>query len=82
VLNDVACRPCATGIDGRLADINVLDDSIFVDYECGAIGETFGVIQYAIILGNVSHEIAEKGKFDPDLLCEGFVGGRTVNAYT
>src|SRR5205814_8472735 len=60
--------------------IDVLDDSILVDHERGAIAEHLGFVKDAIVLHDRSFEIAEQRERHGDVLCESFVGGNAVNA--
>ena len=81
VLQHIASGARAARINGVL-DVDVLNDSLPVNHKSGAIRDTFFLVIYPVILGNVSLEIAQEWKLDSDLFGESFVGGRTVYAHS
>jgi hypothetical protein len=80
VVEHTARLGCAARVNGSFAHVDVLDDALFIDYKGRAVSEPFLLIQNPVVLGDGSHEVAQKRKLDPNLLSEDFVRGRTVNA--
>jgi hypothetical protein len=70
------------GIDRYVSFVDVLNDPVLIDYECGAISETLRFVENAVILHHCSFEIAEEGKSDADVLREAFVSWNAVHAHT
>jgi hypothetical protein len=49
------------GIDRYVSFVDVLNDPVLIDYECGLISETLRFVENAVILHHCSFEIAEEG---------------------
>ena len=80
VLQHATRRARAGWIDRCFVHVDVLDDTLFVDHEGGAIRESLLFVENPITLGDGALEVAEEWKFHSDLIGEHFVGGGTVNA--
>ncbi len=77
---DVASVCGAAWIDGFVAFLDVLNDSVFVDYERRAITIASIFVEDAVLVHDRSFEIAEQRKGDPNLFCELAIGINAVNA--
>ena len=77
---DIAGILGAGWIDGFVAFLDVLNDSVFVDYERRAITIASIFVEDAVLVHDRSFEIAEQRKGDPNLFCELAIGINAVNA--
>jgi len=80
VRKNVARIFSAGWIDRDVALVDVLNDSIFIDHERGAIAEALLFIEDAVIFHHGAFEIAEQWKGDAVLGPEFFIGGNAVDA--
>ena len=75
-----ADRERVIGIDGRVAFFDVLDDAVLVDDDVGALSPLIGLglnvvaLEDAVFLEHLLVHVAQKRKFDVDLLGESGVG--------
>ena len=76
---DVARVGSAGWIDGHVAFVDVADDAVLVDHECGAIAEALRLVEDSIGLHYCALEIAEQRKGDLNLFGKLAVGGNAVN---
>ena len=70
----------AIRIDCALALFHVLDDSVLIYYERGAISELLIFVQDAVILGDLAAHVAQERVAEPELLREFAVRGWTIDA--
>ena len=80
MLQQVTCGPSATGVNGVLIHVDVLDDSFFVNHEGGSVGNRELGIQNAVVRCDLAGEIAQQRKVNADLLGKGLVSRRTIDA--
>jgi len=72
------------GINGAVAFLNKLDDTLLVDDDVGAQGPLIGFILHVVALEDavgfehLAVHVAEEREANADLLGEGGVGGRTI----
>ena len=69
----------AARVNGRLADLDMLDHAVFVDHECGAVRKALLFVQNAVVLGYRPLEVAEKREVKIFLLRKRGVGRRTIH---
>ena len=74
----VACFGSGGGIDRYIPFVDVLNDSVLVDYKGSTIPKALRLIENAVVPHHSSFEIAQQGKRDADVLREAFVGGNTI----
>ena len=67
-------------IDRHAAFIDVLNDSLLVDDECGSIAEALFFIKDSIILHHSSLEITEQWKRYANVLCKTTIGRNAIDA--
>src|SRR5215471_8070725 len=77
---NVARVLCGGRIDGDVAFIDVLNDSVLVDHKGRTISVAAILVVNAVILHHGSFEIAEQRKRDAVLFAELFVGGNAIYA--
>ncbi|MGD0697496.1 MAG: hypothetical protein ABSB82_21965 [Terriglobia bacterium] len=78
VLHQIARGAGTARINRLVAFLDVLNNSVFVDHERGAIGKPLFVIQDAIVFGDCSLKVTQQGECQAILLGENFVGRWTV----
>ena len=74
----VACFGSGGGIDRYVPFIDVLNDTVLIDYKRSTIPKALRFIENAVVPDYRSFEIAQQGKRDADVLREAFVGGNTI----
>ena len=67
-------------IDRHAAFVDVLNNSLLVDDECGSIAEALFFIKDSVIFHHSSLEITEQWKRYTDVLCKTAVGRNAVDA--
>jgi len=80
VLQQAAGGAGAAGVDGRLADLDVLNHAILVDDKSGAVREALLFVQNAVVFGYRPLEVAKEWEAKILLLRERGVGSRAVHA--
>ena len=78
----VACLGGRSRINRHITFVDVLNDAVFVDNECGSIAEALLFVKETIVFHNGPFEITEEWKGDADVLRETPVGRNTVDANT
>jgi len=71
---------CRSRIDSDVTFVDVLNNSVLVDHEGGAISEALVFIVEAIILYDCAFEIAQQRKGYPVLFAEFFIGRNAIDA--
>jgi len=79
VLQQIASGSGSARVDGILAHVDMLDDTLLVDHKCGAVGELLLFVQNAVLFGDSSLEVTEKREHEAFLLCEGGISGSTID---
>ena len=74
----VACFGSGGGIDRYVPFIDVLNDTVLIDYKGSTIPKALRFIENAVVPDYRSFEIAQQGKRDADVLREALVGGNTI----
>jgi len=77
---NVAGVLCRCRIDGDVTFVDVLNNSVLVDDEGGAITEALVFIIDAVILHDCAFEIAQQRKGYPVLFAEFFIGRNAIDA--
>jgi hypothetical protein len=67
-------------VDRAVAFLNVLDLSLLIHNERGAVRKLELIVQDAVLLRDLPRHVAQQRKLHSDFLGEGLVGGRSVNA--
>src|SRR5437870_9670798 len=80
VRQDVACILGARRIDSFAAFFDMLDDSVLVDHEGGAIAVPALFVEDAVVLHDRSFEITQQGKGQAILFGKLAISGNAVNA--
>ena len=76
----VACFGSGRRINRYISFINVLNDAVFVDNECGSIAEALLFIKNSVVFHHSPFEITQQWKRYADVLRETPVGRNTVDA--
>src|SRR5260370_36515711 len=81
VRQDVACFFSRSWIDGHIAFVDVLNDSVLINHERRAIAVATFFVEDAIVFDDRVFDVAQQRECDSDLFGKFSVGIRTVTAY-
>lgn len=75
MLEQAASRLRSGRIDGLAVLVDVLDHTVLVNHEGGAVGEIVLLVQNAVVFGDGAFEVAEERKLEAVLLREDVIRG-------